>query len=201
MGSVIRKAVGKWWKSSWRSWDYNLPIITDSHMSFSGGQRQRIGIARALVLHPKLVICDEPVSALDVSVQSQILNLLAELQDTLGLTYIFIAHGLNVVKHVSDWIGVMYLGKMVEIIRSEELFKNAAHPYTQALLSAVPIPDPSKGKERIILEGDIPSLLPLPLRVVTSIPGVNIVRIFCRKEEPPLRQLGDRMVVCHFPLI
>lgn len=166
---------------------------------FSGGQRQRIGIARALVLHPKLIICDEPVSALDVSVQSQILNLLDELQKTLGLTYIFIAHGLNVVKHVSDRIGVMYLGKMVEIISADELFNSAAHPYTQALLSAVPIPDPSKSKQRIILEGDIPSPFNPPSGCFFHT-RCKYCQDICRKEEPLTRQFGDRMVVCHFPL-
>ncbi|MGI6630293.1 MAG: ABC transporter ATP-binding protein [Bacillota bacterium] len=167
---------------------------------FSGGQRQRIGIARALILHPKLVICDEPVSALDVSVQSQILNLLSELQDTLGLTYIFIAHGLNVVKHVSNRIGVMYLGKMVEIINADELFKSAAHPYTQALLSAVPVPDPNANKQRIILEGDIPSPFNPPSGCFFHT-RCKYCKDICRKEQPPTRQWGDRMVVCHFPLI
>lgn len=166
---------------------------------FSGGQRQRIGIARALILHPKLMICDEPVSALDVSVQSQILNLLDELQETLGLTYIFIAHGLNVVKHVSDRIGVMYLGKMVEIMKANALFKSAAHPYTQALLSAVPIPDPGQSKQRMILEGDIPSPTNPPSGCSFHT-RCKYCRDICRKEQPPMRQSEDGMVVCHFPL-
>jgi oligopeptide transport system ATP-binding protein len=167
---------------------------------FSGGQRQRIGIARALILHPKLVICDEPVSALDVSVQSQILNLLSELQETLGLTYIFIAHGLNVVKHVSNRIGVMYLGKMVEIISANELFKSASHPYTQALLSAVPVPDPAVNKQRIILEGDIPSPFNPPSGCFFHT-RCKYCKDICRKEQPPMRQVDDRMIACHFPLI
>ena len=118
---------------------------------FSGGQRQRIGIARALVLHPKLIICDEPFSALDVSIQSQILNLLDELQEKFGLTYVFIAHGLNVVRHVSDYIGVMYLGKLMEVAPAEELFVEPLHPYTEALLSAIPLPNPGNKRQRIVL--------------------------------------------------
>ena len=166
---------------------------------FSGGQRQRIGIARALILNPKLIICDEPVSALDVSVQSQILNLLDELQKELRLTYIFIAHGLSVVKHISDRVGVMYLGKMAEVVNAEQLFENPAHPYTQALLSANPIPDPDYEKQRIILEGDIPSASNLPSGCAFHT-RCRYCRQICRKQEPPYRQIGDRIVACHFPL-
>ena len=124
---------------------------------FSGGQRQRITIARSLILHPKLIFCDEPVSALDVSIQSQSLNLLKKLQDDLNLTYVFVSHALNVVQHVSDDIAVMYLGKIMEYAPAEEVFHSARHPYTQALLSAIPIPDPKLKRDRLILQGDIPS--------------------------------------------
>jgi oligopeptide/dipeptide ABC transporter ATP-binding protein len=175
------------------------------HMSrhpheFSGGQRQRIGIARALALRPSLIVCDEPVSALDVSIQSQILNLLKKLQRELGLTYIFIAHGLPAVKFISDRIAVMYLGKIVELAERDELFANPLHPYTEALLSAVPIPDPTQRKERIVLQGDLPNPAnpPSGCHFHTRCPYVQDI---CRQVAPPLQQHGNgHFAACHFPL-
>ncbi len=167
---------------------------------FSGGQRQRIGIARALILKPKLVICDEPVSALDVSVQSQILNLLKELQKDMGLTYIFIAHGLNVVKYISDRVGVMYLGRMAEVVEAEDLFHSPAHPYTQALLSAIPQPDPTQEQHRIILEGDIPSPVNPPSGCYFHTRCHHCGEL-CTCEVPQMQRIGEREVACHYPLL
>jgi len=164
---------------------------------FSGGQRQRIGIARALALKPDFIICDEAVSALDVSIQAQIINLLEDLQETHGFAYLFIAHDLSVVEHISDRVAVMYLGKIVESAPSEELYKNPRHPYTQALLNAVPVPDPTVRKEVARLPGQVPTLAALP-QGCRFHPRCQYKRDICETEAPPAAQIGqDHLAYCH----
>jgi len=165
---------------------------------FSGGQRQRIGIARAVALNPKFIVADEPVSALDASIQAQVLNLLLELQQKLALTYLLIAHNLAVVRHVSDRVGVMYLGKLFEVTDTKELFDSPLHPYTQALLSAIPVPDPDVKKTRILLQGDLPSPInpPSGCRFRTR---CRYAKDICAEKEPPLIDVdGEHYVACHF---
>ena len=177
----------------------NEEVMEKFPYEFSGGQRQRIGVARAVAAYPEFIFCDEPISALDVSIQAQVVNMLKELQKELGLTYLFTAHDLSMVYHISDRIGVMYLGSMVEIGTSEEVFKTPVHPYTQALISAVPITDPETARksERILIEGELPSPMNVPkgCRFCTRCPKATEQ---CRQEKPELREISEgHMVACH----
>ena len=177
----------------------NEEVMEKFPYEFSGGQRQRIGVARAVAAYPEFIFCDEPISALDVSIQAQVVNMLKELQQELGLTYLFTAHDLSMVYHISDRIGVMYLGSMVEIGTSEEVFNAPIHPYTQALISAVPIADPETARqsERILIEGELPSPMNVPkgCRFCTRCPKATEK---CRQEKPELREISEgHMVACH----
>ena len=178
--------------------------LSDEHAmrfphEFSGGQRQRIGIARALALNPKFIVCDEPISALDVSIQAQVVNLLKELQEKLGLTYLFIAHDLSMVRYISDRVGVMYLGQMMELADAEELYADPIHPYTRALLSAIPIPDPEiqKDRKRIVLQGDVPSPID-PKEACRFVDRCPYAIDICHKKVPEFLEVKPRhFSACH----
>ena len=176
----------------------NSEFVNRYPHEFSGGQRQRIGIARALAVNPDLVVCDEPISSLDVSIQAQVVNLLEQLQEQLGLTYLFIAHDLSMVRHISDRMAVMYLGKLVEVADRDEIYLRPVHPYTQALISAVPVPDPDIERKHIILEGDMPSPANPPKGCNFST-RCRYAKEICHEQDPEFREVkDDHFVACHF---
>ena len=183
------------YRTSRIGWSWRRTSIPVSH-EFSGGQRQRIGIARSLTVEPELIIADEPVSALDVSIQAQIINLLMDLKEKFGLSYLFIAHDLSVIRHISDRVAIMYLGKIVELGETDSLYTRPKHPYTRALLEAIPVPDPARRGKRILLEGDVPNPINPPDGCHFH-PRCRYCFEPCNKVKPDLMQIGDRQVACH----